>query len=66
MSGHWGAKVGSSKLEQHRATKLVPQIRHLPYLKRLSILGLQKLEERRIRGDVIQYYKIDKSFNAVH
>ena len=51
---------------QHRATKLVPQIRHLPYLKRLSILGLQTLEERRIRGDLIQYYKIDKSFNKVN
>ena len=40
---------------QHIATKLVPQIRILPYLKRLCILGLQTIEERRLRGDLIQY-----------
>ena len=50
---------------QHRATKLVPQIRHLPYLKRLSILGLQTLEERRLRGEVIQYFKIHKQSQLV-
>ena len=34
--------------------------------KRLSIFGLQTLEERRLRSDLIQYYKIDKSLNKVN
>ena len=51
---------------QHRATKLVSQIRNLPYLKRLSILGLKTFEERRLRGDLFQYHKIDRSFNKVN
>ena len=42
---------------QRRATKLVPELRELEYPERLRRLGLTTLEERRVRGDMIQTYK---------
>lgn len=50
----------SKKIEniQRRATKLVPNIRHLPYKERLRRLDLPSLKYRRIRGDMINVYKI--------
>ena len=43
---------------QHRATKLVPELRNLEYSDRLSELNLYTLEQRRERGDFIEAYKI--------
>jgi len=43
---------------QRRATKLVPQLKNLSYDDRLEILGLTRLVDRRIRGDMIETYKI--------
>ena len=51
---------------QRRATKLVPQIRHLNYESRLANLGLTSLEARRSRGDLIQYFKFFKGHNLVN
>ena len=42
---------------QHRATKLLQDIRHLPYESRLEVLGLPSLTYRRFRGDLILIYK---------
>ena len=43
---------------QRRATKLVPQLKDMRYDARLKALGLQRLADRRVRGDMIETYKI--------
>ena len=43
---------------QRRATKLVPELKNLPYAERLVKLELTTLEARRVRGDMIETYKI--------
>ena len=42
---------------QRRATRLIPEIKNLPYESRLRILGLTTLALRRVRGDMIQVFK---------
>ena len=43
---------------QHRATKRVPKIKNLTYPDRLRALNLATLSYRRLRGDMIEVYKI--------
>ena len=43
---------------QKRATKLIPGMKELSYEERLKILYLPTLSYRRIRGDLIETYKI--------
>ena len=43
---------------QMRATKLLPGLKNLSYSERLKILKLPTLKYRRMRGDVIEMYKI--------
>ena len=58
-------KKNINRLErvQRRAPKLVPQLRYMNYESRLANLGIPTLEERRLRGDLIQYYKFHKGLN---
>ena len=43
---------------QRRATKLVPELKNLPYKERLNKLKLTTLVDRRVRGDMIETYKL--------
>ena len=43
---------------QRKFTKLIPSISHLSYYERLKSTGLDSLELRRLRSDLINYYKI--------
>jgi len=43
---------------QRRSTKLVDELDPVDYTQRLKIIGLQSLENRRLRGDVIKTFKI--------
>ena len=43
---------------QRRATKLIREIRHLPYQERLLKLDLITIKDRALRGDLIEVYKI--------
>ena len=47
---------------QRRATRLMFKDRGLSYSERLRILGLTTLETRRLRGDLIEVFKIFKGF----
>ena len=49
---------------QARATKLVPSIRHKGYERRLDDLGLFTLEQRRLRGCLIETFKILRGFSG--
>ena len=43
---------------QQRFTRMIPELKSLSYEARLKRLNLTTLEIRRIRGDLIQVYKI--------
>ena len=50
---------------QRRATKLVSTISHLTYQERLNCLGLQSLEYRRKRVDLVEVFKIMNDIDDV-
>jgi len=43
---------------QKKATKIIPEVRHLPYMDRLKVCKLPTLHYRQVRGDMIEMYKI--------
>jgi hypothetical protein len=50
---------------QRRATKMIPELKRLCYEDRLNELGLISLKKRRVRGDLIQVYKMIKGIDKV-
>ena len=50
---------------QRRFTRLIPRMAGLSYVERLERLGLYTLEFRRIRGDLIETYKIIKGLDTL-
>ena len=51
---------------QHRATKVPQEMKQFDYETRCTKLGLTSLRQRRIRGDLIQKYKIDNDIDSVN
>jgi endonuclease/exonuclease/phosphatase family metal-dependent hydrolase len=51
---------------QRRATKLVPEIKHLSYTERLQHLNLFSLAHRRKRGDMVRVYKILNNLEEIN
>ncbi len=50
---------------QRRATKIIPSLRNKSYEERLSTLIMFSLEKRRLRGKLIECYKISYGFTNV-
>lgn len=51
---------------QRRATKLIHECRGKPYDQRCSRIGIPKLTERRVRGDLIQIFKIYNKIDEIN
>ena len=51
---------------QHRATRMITSLKGLSYEQRLNALKLTSLETRRMRGDLIEVFKILKGFEDVN
>ena len=49
---------------QRRATKIVPELKHLSYSTRLEVLELPSLSFRRKRADVLQMFKFMHGFDS--
>ena len=50
---------------QHKATRTPSELQGLPYDEKCRRWGIQSLRERRVRGDLIQKFKIEKNFDKV-
>mgnify|MGYP003422120574 FL=1 len=50
---------------QRRATKMIPNLKNKAYEERLNNLNLTTLETRRLRGDLIEVFKICKGIHQV-
>ena len=56
-SPHLQCHINQLEGVQHRATRMLSAISHLPYSDRLKELDLPSLSFRRMRGDAIEMYK---------
>jgi hypothetical protein len=61
-SPHKQYNIEALEKVQKRATRLIPSLRQLSYEQRLVKLNLPTLSYRRVRGDMIETYKILKGY----
>lgn len=61
-SPHQQGDIDKLERIQRRATKLIPELRQMPYDRRLEELGLTTLEQRRLRSRLIETYKYLRGF----
>ena len=52
-------------LDVRRFSRMIPSIRKLSYEDRLKELGLWSLEDRQVRADLIEVYKIIHGISSV-
>ena len=64
-SPHYQKDVGALERVQKRFTKMLPGMEGINYEERLEKLGLFSLERRRLRGDLIEVYKIMRSMDRM-
>ena len=57
-SPHYVCDINAVEVAQRRFTKYIPGMRHLSYPERLSKLGCDGLELRRMKFDLILVYKM--------
>src|SRR5215469_955813 len=57
--------IGKIERVQRRATKMIPELRGKPYAQRLKDLDIHSLETRRLRGRLIEVFKILNKFDNV-
>jgi len=50
---------------QRRFTRMIPELKQLAYADRLDCLKLRTLEERHVRADLIEVYKIVHVLSAI-
>ena len=50
---------------QRRFSRMIPELKALSYTERLSRLNLWSLEERRVRADLLEVYKIVHGLSAI-
>jgi ribonuclease P/MRP protein subunit RPP40 len=62
---HFQKDIDLMEKVQRRATRLIVDHSDKPYHERLAILRLTTLETRRLRGDLIEVFKIMKGFENV-
>lgn len=51
---------------QRMVTRIPTAARHLSYRSRCQLFGIQPLEERRKRGDMIQFYKMARNIETIN
>jgi hypothetical protein len=64
-SPHLKSDIAILEQVMRRATKVISSIKHLPYEDRLQRLRLTTLEDRRLRGDLIEQFKISHQIEEV-
>ena len=51
---------------QRKVTKMIPNLRNLSYKERLKRLGMFSLRRRRLRGDMIEVFKMIHGIDKVN
>ena len=64
-SPHHAKDIAKLETVQRRATKMITSLRNISYEERLARLNLFSLEKRRLRGKLIECFKILKGFTNV-
>ncbi len=62
---HPGKDIAKLEAVQRRATKMIPSLRNKSYEERLERLNLFSLKKHRLRGKLIECFKILKEFTNV-